>query len=1787
MLLADGVQMAGKKSKASVRKKSKASATKGRPLIIVTGMHRSGTSAIARMVNLSGFGIADDLMAAAEDNELGFWESRSLAAYHDRFFDAVDHSYDCARPLPPGALTGAAAERLYDRVVDHLLSLPAEGGLLVKDPRISIVLPIWLKAANMLGMPVKLVVAVRNPLEVAASLDRRNRFSYQKSLLLWLRYMVSVERYSRDVDRVAVNYADLLRDWRVQAQRIFDKLGLEEYANVEAHAEDIDDFLSPPLRHHEFDDHAVFEDPRTTSWVRDVFQEFCRSGRDEPDRLVPTIDAVAMHLDATGDILEQLIAQQDNLIYELAQERDGIERELDYAREAVDREQALRVSGEAHAATKQALAEEQRAEIEKLQRKLLETQENSKAASTEMRAEELDKMLEKRMSGLQDRDERMQRELEEARLLNDRREQEVKDLAVRLAVADQALSYREGEIARQRDALEAAKSDMAEQADQAEIVDLGHRERIVELEERLARIVAENSDLAGVAEQERRRFVDMQKELEQARNEIDRLRSDGEALEKLVDERLVPLVAVDDDFRGRAHELEVELTTAERRREEVARQLELERSSTSDLKRQVLQAQARVREVEELSDEAVDRLQGDLENVREELRRQGDQQRQAVGIAEGEIASLRTALSHAERQLAVAEVRVEYLDSERQEVSERVLQLTSDLDAARDEAREASDELHNAELNLSEHVKETSHLREERDRLREQLGGLGDLRDTAAELRLELGLAVSERDRLTAEASELQKQIKALAPLQVRVEIKQAELVKLRAERTALKKADQKQQRRIGALEADLAVLKTRLDDAVSERDGVLAQHRDVEARRSEAEAALHAANEERSVLNAQAGEMSAALERLEEDLNVVQAAADDAVAREQMRISALEADLEAVRISAAVSQASDEALNGASADGSVAGVEAPLVASPAPVSGAELEVLQDRNDWLMDRLRSARPVASDLSRRMMDAGVVGRTAALMFDLYAPVRSRNPLRAYRLAFAAEQIRASDAFDEEFYLTRNWDVAAANEDPVIHYLTSGAQEGRDPSVDFSTAGYLQANPDVARSGINPLLHFIRIGKEEGRICRPTIAQSGEYDPLQSVDGDPYDLRPDDCVMPEVKAGEAFMERFDLLGETPDFAGSVASINDNSRAAACINANTDQDPVVSIVVPVYGQLPYTLNCLDSLRRHESRFSFEVIVYDDRSPDTVTGEYLPQVGWINYVLADENRGFIHACNAGASVARGQYFIMLNNDTRVVPGWLDEMIGTFEHFPRAGLVGSKLFYPDGSLQEAGGIVWQDGSAWNYGRNDDPNRPEYCYARQADYVSGAAIALSSDLWHALRGFDGDTYERAYYEDTDLAFRVRDAGWQTWMQPQSRVVHYEGKTSGTDEGAGEKAYQASNRVRFYDRWKHVLAEHRPNAERPWREAQRCAQKLALVIDATTPTPDKDSGSLDVVNLFHMLQEIGYGSVFLPEDNHLFFGDYTRQLQRTGVQCLYHPFSLPFELFLEKFGVEFDTVILHRMATTSKWFDKIRDYCPDAKIIYNTVDLHHIRERREGELTKDQELLARSELSEEVELDLIRRADHSIVVSSFERDALLKRAPDLKVSHLPLIRAVPGSGSSYSSRDGILFVGGFAHAPNLDAVKYFIEHVWPGVRDRLPGAVFRIVGSKMPDEVFSLGGRDGIETVGFVKDLSTVLDASRVMVAPLRFGAGAKGKVISSLSHGLPCVATPIAAEGMTADERDGIFVRESVEEWSDAIVKLYNDIGAWEQASAGAVAFSKRNNSFEFGMNVLRNDVGL
>lgn len=294
-------------------------------------------------------------------------------------------------------------------------------------------------------------------------------------------------------------------------------------------------------------------------------------------------------------------------------------------------------------------------------------------------------------------------------------------------------------------------------------------------------------------------------------------------------------------------------------------------------------------------------------------------------------------------------------------------------------------------------------------------------------------------------------------------------------------------------------------------------------------------------------------------------------------------------------------------------------------------------------------------------------------------------------------------------------------------------------------------------------------------------------------------------------------------------------------------------VSIVIPVYNKCDYTQRCLVSILENTTGIAYEVIVVDNASSDH-TKDMLLSFENIVSVRNDENKGFVEACNIGASRARGEFILFLNNDTEVTPGWLESMCQPFDD-PSTGLVGAKLVYPDGSLQEAGNIIWKDAQGWNYGRGDDPKKPEYCYQKKVDYCSGACLQIRKTLWDDIGGFDM-RYAPAYYEDTDLCFEARKRGFDVVYQPEALVVHYEGVSSGTDINKGYKKYQQINHSKFLEKWKPVLeADHFQGPEFLFRARDRFKGRMILVADHYVPEFDKDSGSLRMYSLLMILRNI--------------------------------------------------------------------------------------------------------------------------------------------------------------------------------------------------------------------------------------------------------------------------------------------------------------------------------------------
>ena len=606
-------------------------------------------------------------------------------------------------------------------------------------------------------------------------------------------------------------------------------------------------------------------------------------------------------------------------------------------------------------------------------------------------------------------------------------------------------------------------------------------------------------------------------------------------------------------------------------------------------------------------------------------------------------------------------------------------------------------------------------------------------------------------------------------------------------------------------------------------------------------------------------------------------------------------------------------------------------------------------------------------------------------------------------------------------------------------------------------------------------------------------------------------------------------------------------------------------VSIIIPVFNQFQFTHSCLASLQTVEERSRFEVIVVDDCSTDE-TAELVPQMQGVVYLRNETNSGFIFSCNRGAETARGKYLFFLNNDTIVKPGWLTALVDTFAENQQAGVVGSKLVYPDGRLQEAGGIIWRDASGWNCGKFDDPEKPEYNFLREVDYCSGAALMIPKSLFQKLGGFDAK-YAPAYYEDTDLSFKVRKAGYKVFYQPMSEVIHYEGVTGGTDLAAGTKKHQDINRLTFAETWAVELMTKPATGDLAFLSQAPPGRRNILVIDHHLPMPDRDSGSLRMFQILKILRALGHRVTFIP-DNLADIPPYGAELRKRGIEVVHYPYIKKVRDYLVAHGSKFDAVVLSRCDFARKHIADVRVHAPQSRIIFDTVDLHSLRENRGAELMDDSELRRKAQEKQQLEYDLMKQADETWVVSNTEHQMLKEKCADKSIEIVSNIVDVPGSATPFSLRRDFLFIGGFQHPPNIDAVLFFMEKMYPLVRNRLRDAKFYIIGDKAPPEVVALATEDVIVT-GLQRDVRPFFESVKLSVAPLRWGAGVKGKINQSMGFGVPVVATSLAVEGMELIDHEDILIADEPKDFAHALIELYESEELWNRLSENGIKKTK------------------
>lgn len=814
------------------------------------------------------------------------------------------------------------------------------------------------------------------------------------------------------------------------------------------------------------------------------------------------------------------------------------------------------------------------------------------------------------------------------------------------------------------------------------------------------------------------------------------------------------------------------------------------------------------------------------------------------------------------------------------------------------------------------------------------------------------------------------------------------------------------------------------------------------------------------------------------------------------------------------------------------------------------------------------------------------------------------------------IEESNLFDEDYYLSSYPDIRETDIHPLEHFVKNGANEGRKPNAYFEAKLYINVNQDIQKLTkekglVYAFLHFIQFGCQEIFIGkRPLYIKNHRFNEktyyLENID---INKSVDNGLITsfehyiqfgckEMLEGKRFCESINTAYEIRKFKQEFLSevVNPNKLNIADLKniaVPEYNDIKVSIIIPAYNQAVYTYNAINSIIKSMPEYSYEIIVMDDNSTQIEARELNKKVENIKLVVNKENLGFLKNCNKGATHAKGKHILFLNNDVYVLKNWLDKLVDLIESNNNIGMVGSKLVYPDGRLQEAGGIIWNDASGWNYGRLDAPTKPEYNYVKEVDYISGASIMIKKDLWQEIGGFD-ELYSPAYYEDTDLAFKVRKHGQKVLFQPKSVLVHFEGISNGTDVSCGTKKYQVINNKKFYNKWKDVLKKDNFENSKNLFLARDKSQykKHILIIDHYIPEFDKDAGSRTMYQYLLEFIELGFHVTFVP-DNFYAIQPYTSQLESFGIEVLYGV-SIAHQGFEEWYvnNIKYiDIIYLLRPHITTKHIGTIKKHNKHAKIIYNGVDFHYLRLEREYELKLDEQILIEAKKYKNIEFEIFNTVDMVVTISEHEKDVFEIEFPNKNISVIPTYiynKSFPLSkNSSFKNRKDILFVGGFTHSPNKDGILWFVYNEWQKIKSKNPDIQLNIVGSNAPEEILKLEKDLQINILGFISDdeLNKLYDSTRIVIAPLTYGAGVKGKVIESIAQGIPIVTTEIASEGILCKTNTDTYIVKnatSKSSFAEQVLELYSNEREWLSMREQQIKYSNSHFSQYAAKNIIK-----
>lgn len=590
-------------------------------------------------------------------------------------------------------------------------------------------------------------------------------------------------------------------------------------------------------------------------------------------------------------------------------------------------------------------------------------------------------------------------------------------------------------------------------------------------------------------------------------------------------------------------------------------------------------------------------------------------------------------------------------------------------------------------------------------------------------------------------------------------------------------------------------------------------------------------------------------------------------------------------------------------------------------------------------------------------------------------------------------------------------------------------------------------------------------------------------------------------------------------------------------------------VTVVVLAYRQVERLDVVLSQLRDHESVSTREVVVAANEVPLPVAA-VLDRHDWCVRIDSRVNRGFGGGNNLAARAARGEFLVFLNDDARIGPGWLDGLVAIARRHPEVAAVASALVDANGVVLEAGGAVNCLGDVWPPDRGRPLASIQGRGPRRVSYATGGSLLVRAEVFAELGGFDLD-YHPAYFEDADLSARIWAAGHEVWSTTSSVVTHAE---SASSSAAAKRALQLRNGSIFKGRWMSTYGRSGAPVYSVGDELKPAAGRRVLFVDDRVPGPGVGSGAARARQNLLAIAGAGYDIAFHPREPAVSLDP---ELTMAGIELVPQLDGVP--------PRSVDVVVVSRPHNYELW-DELRARHPDARFVYDAEARFSARLEKQIELAAPNGATAELEveLAEMIELEtaVVRAADAVVTISTEEHPwfSSVGAAEVHWIDPMP-DRVLPLPVRDRSS-ERVVFVAGWeagADSPNGDAVQWLARAVLPLLRGLGVDIVIEVTGDNPPPSLLELEC-DQLRFVGKVADLEEFVGTARAAIAPTRYGAGVKLKVLDALCCATPVVATSTGAEGIAEEWRDTIAVEDDAAGFAEALATLVADEGVWKSA---------------------------